>query len=105
MNQESAIKKKELNKLFPMNFLFMEGSLKMLMMSFVESVWPERSSFTVEKFIKFCLSHSNPLVTHLYLAVHHFMLPSLVKRLGLRLNRIDIADGASALGKLCHHEP
>ena len=100
MNQEAAIKKKELNKLFPINLLFIEGSLKMLMTSYVESNWEDKSLLNVENFIKFCMNHSNPLVTYLFLAVHHFMMPCLVKRLGLRLNRIDIADAVSALGEV-----
>ena len=99
LNQESAIKKKELNKLYPTNLLFTEGSLKMLMSSYVETIWSEKFSPSLDGFVKYCLENSNPLVTSLFLSVYYFMMPSLVKRLGLRLHRTDIADAASALGR------
>ena len=85
--------------LYPTNLLFTEGSLKMLMSSYVETIWSEKFSPSLDGFVKYCLENSNPLVTSLFLSVYYFMMPSLVKRLGLRLHRTDIADAASALGR------
>ena len=99
-NQNQAIKKKELNKLFPVNLIFIEGALKALMGSYVESAWPLKSS--LDGFVKFCVNSTNPLMSSLFLSIYHFMLPAYIKRLGLRLHRPDIADGASALGKEIH---
>ena len=77
---------------------FIEGSLKMLMSSYVESTWGEDSAVTVTGFINYCLRHTNPRVSSLFLGLYYFMMPALIKRIGLRLHRQDIADAASALG-------
>ena len=98
MNKEAAVKTRELNKLFPINLIFIEGSLKMLMSSYVESTWGEDSAVTVTGFINYCLRHTNPRVSSLFLGLYYFMMPALIKRIGLRLHRQDIADAASALG-------
>ena len=98
LNKEAAIRRRELNKLFPMNLIFIEGALKMLMSCYVESNWTRFDSVSVQGSVMHCLQNSNSLVSSLFLSVYHFMMPSLVKRLGLRLHRPDIADAASALG-------
>ena len=67
------------------------------MSSYVESIWPLEAS--LDGFVNFCLESNNLQLTSLFLSVYHFMMPALLKRLGLRLHRCDIADGASALGK------
>ena len=97
-NQEAAIKRRELNKLFPMNMTFLEGALKMMMVSYIESSWSKDFVPIVNDFITYCLGSSNSQVSSLFLSTYYFMMPALVKRLGLRLHRPDIADGGSALG-------
>ena len=97
--QESALKKKELNRLFPTNLIFLEGSMKALMSAYIEAFWIDTFSPTVEGFVSFCLESKNPLTKALFLSSYHFGMPPVVKRLGLRLHRNDIADGGSALGK------
>ena len=99
LNQQAAIKKKELNKLYPTNLLFIEGALKMLMSSYLESIWSIEFTPSLQDFVKFCLENTNPQVTCLFLTVYYFMMPALLKRLGLRLHRPDIADAGSALGR------
>ena len=54
---------------------------------------------SLDGFVRFCLESSNLQLTSLFLCVYHFMIPALLKHLGLRPHRCDIADGASALGK------
>ena len=100
-NQESAMKRRELNRLFPMNMTFLEGALKMMMYSYLECSWSDNFNPTVKDFVTHCLRHANPQLKSLFLCTYHFMLPALVKRLGLRLHRPDIADGGSALGISC----
>ena len=98
-NQEGAIKKKELNRLSPTNLIFFEGSLKALMCSYIESNWTDTFEPTVEGFVNFCIESKNPKTKALFLTQYHFGAPVVVRRLALRLHRLDIADGASALGK------
>ena len=98
-SQESALKKKELDRLYPTNLIFLEGSMKALMSSYIECFWTDNFQPTVEGFISFCLESKNPKTKALFLTLYHFGLPALVKRLGIRLHRNDIADGGSALGK------
>ena len=71
----------------------------MLMSSYLESIWSIEFTPSLEDFVKFCLENTNPQVTCLFLTVYYFMMPALVKRLGLRLHRPDIADAGSALGR------
>ena len=73
--------------------------MKALMSSYIESFWSDNFQPTVEGFISFCLESKNPKTKALFLTLYHFGLPALVKRLGIRLHRNDIADGGSALGK------
>ena len=54
-SQESAIKKKELNKLYPVNAIFLEGALKCLMTSFLETNYDPDIKPTVEEFVALCL--------------------------------------------------
>ena len=99
-NQEGAIVKKELNRLFPTNLIFLEGSLKALMASYIELNWMDTFEPSVESFVNFCLSSKNPKTRALFLAQYHFVMPVVVKRLGNRLHRLDIADAGSALGEI-----
>ena len=83
-----------------MNLIFIEGALKMLMSSYIESIWTDGvACVSVSDFASYCLKSSNPRVSALFLGVYHFMMPALLKRLGLRLHRLDISDAASALGR------
>jgi hypothetical protein len=98
-SQEAAIKKKELNKLYAMNYIFAEGAFKALMTDFVESNYVEENfNPTVDDFVKHCVESSNCNLTALFYSLYYYIMPSIVKRLGLRLHRSDIADGGSALG-------
>ena len=53
-NQESAMKRRELNRLFPMNMTFLEGALKMMMLSYIESSWSYNFNPTVKDFVTHC---------------------------------------------------
>ena len=99
-SQESAIKKKELNKLYPVNAIFLEGALKCLMTSFLEKNYDPDIKPTVEEFVAHCLESKNLKMKALFLVLYHFCMPSAVKRLALRLFRTDIADAGSALGRI-----
>ena len=98
-SQESALKKKELNRLYPVNLIFLEGSMKALMSSYIENNWAENFQPTVEGFVSSCLESKNPQTKALFLSLYHFGMPAAVKRIAIRLHRNDIADGGSALGK------
>ena len=73
--------------------------MKALMTSYIEAAWSQEVEPSLDGFVKFCMESNNPTLTSLFLSVLIFMFPALVKRLGLRLHRPDIADGGSALGK------
>ena len=71
-----------------------------LMSAYIETNWSEGFQPDLDGFVLFCLRSENPKLKSLFLMLYHFMMPTLVKWLGLRLHRIDIADGGAALGKL-----
>ena len=73
--------------------------MKALMSAYIELNWCETPNLTVEGFVNFCLESKNPKTRALFLAMYHFGMPPIVKRIALRLLRKDIADGGSALGK------
>ena len=73
--------------------------MKALMSSYIELHYSKTFKPTVEGFVNFCLESPNPKMRALFLAQYHFGMPPVVKRLGLRLQRIDIANAGSAFGK------
>ena len=80
-NQEGAIKKKELNRLYPTNLIFLEGSMKALMSSYIELNYSMSFEPTVEGFVNFCLESKNHKTRALFLAQYHFGMPPVVNRI------------------------
>ena len=96
-SQMQAIKTKNLHTLFEINYIFTKGSMMACMVPFLNHCSENQIGPDISGLYQYVSESKNMKYQARFRALVDLNMPCFVKRLGIRLNNPDIAQGASGL--------
>ena len=96
-SQLQAIRSKRLHTLNELNYIFTKGSFTAIAIPFLNYCEKTKSEMTVENLYKYVENSPNLQFQARFRALISLNMPCIVKRIGIRLDNNQIAEGGSAL--------